>query len=136
MLKMLYLFILLKTALSDWKYKKISNRYVIYILLLVFVQMLCSQQLSIAERIAAALIFSLPMLLISCIKSGAFGGGDIKFAAVNGLLLGMDMMLYAMWIASLTAGVYALFLLCVHKNKKEIFAFGPFLALGFGIAYL
>lgn len=136
MLKMLYFFILLKTARSDWKYKKISNRYVIYILLLVFVQMLCSQQLSIAERMTAALMFSLPMLLISCIKFGAFGGGDIKFVAVNALLLGIDDMLYAMWIAGLTASIYALFLLCIHKNKREIFAFGPFLAFGFGIAYL
>ncbi len=64
------------------------------------------------------------------------GGGDIKLMAVSGFLLGWKAVLAAMFIGLLAAGVYCVWMLAGKKlSRKDAFAFGPFLALGLGIAF-
>ncbi len=68
---------------------------------------------------------------------GGMGGGDVKLAAVVGLLVGFPGVLVAVWIAVVSAGLVAISLLLLHKkNRKDAIPFGPFLALGTGAVLL
>jgi len=68
---------------------------------------------------------------------GAFGGGDIKLMAAAGLFLGWQNTLLAMFLGILGGGLYGIWLLAAKKaDKKDHFAFGPFLCAGIVIAML
>ena len=101
---------------------------------------LCGLLLSPA-RWAGALIgmvcISVPMLLLCLAIPGAFGGGDIKLMAAAGLFLGWQHTLLAMFFGILGGGFYGMYLLAVRKaDKKDHFAFGPFLCVGIVLALL
>ena len=113
-----YLGILCQVALTDHSTRKIPGRYHIYILL-------------IYNRIPGAAAVAGPMLVLSILIPGAFGGGDIKFMAVSGFLLGKEKIICSMACAIMLAGGYCLIMLkCGKLTRKDEFAFGPFLVLG------
>lgn len=59
----------------------------------------------------------------------------IKLMAASGLLLGTASIVCAMFIGIVTGGGYAAVMLAGKKlEKKDQFAFGPFLALGLAAA--
>ena len=69
----------------------------------------------------------------TCYIPGAFGGGDIKLMAVSGAFLGTGPVVCAMFFGLLTGGAYGAFMLKSKKlGKKDVFAFGPFLAFRTG----
>ncbi len=71
------------------------------------------------------------LLLIAVVSRGGMGGGDIKLAAVMGLLLGWKCLLAALFLAFAAGGVTGILLLLLKvKNRKDAIPFGPFLALG------
>ena len=90
-----------------------------------------------AERLIGLFCVSVPMLLLCLVIPGAFGGGDIKLMAAAGLLLGWRLTLLAMFFAILGGGLYGAYLL-VKKlaDRKDHFAFGPFLCTGIVLAML
>ncbi len=86
---------------------------------------------SIWSGLLGCVIVSVPMLLLSILISGAFGGGDIKLTFAWGFFLGWKLSLLAFFLAILTGGVYAVWLLAAgKKERREHFAFGPFLCIG------
>ena len=89
--------------------------------------MLASLLNSLVAGAGAFLVF----LGIGLAFPAGMGGGDIKLAAVMGLLVGLPGVLIAVWIAVISAGVVAISLLMLHKKgRKDAIPFGPFLALG------
>lgn len=69
--------------------------------------------------------------LILMIVPGAFGGGDIKLSAANGLYLGLVPWLRSFAIAVMAAAIYILYMACrQQKIRGEEIAFGPFLCVG------
>ena len=83
------------------------------------------------ERLVGAVCVSLPLLLITIIIPGAFGGGDIKLMAAAGLFLGFRLTLISFFIGVVLGGFYGIWLLLAKKkDRKEHFAFGPFLCVG------
>ena len=79
----------------------------------------------------------LKMLFLALAIPGAFGGGDIKLMAVSGAFLGTGSVVCAMFFGLLTGGAYGAFMLKSKKlGKKDVFAFGPFLAFGLALAAL
>ena len=71
------------------------------------------------------------------VKEGAFGGGDIKLMAAGGFFLGWRASLAAAWIGLTAAALYCAVLMLKRRlTFKDTIAFGPFLALGLGIASL
>ena len=118
-------------ALIDWDTQMIYDRFHIMILILAVFDFLLYPERGIVTRLIGALIISVPMLILALVIPGAFGGGDIKLMAVSGLLLGTASTVCAMFIGIVTGGGYAAVMLAGKKlEKKDQFAFGPFLALG------
>lgn len=71
-----------------------------------------------------------PMLVLSILIPGAFGGGDIKFMAVSGFLLEKRKHLFEACAVMLADGYCIIMLKCGKLTRKDEFAFGPFLVLG------
>jgi len=62
---------------------------------------------------------------------GAFGGGDVKFLAGIGLLVGGLRLVLAVFVGALLSGVVILALLAAKRvTLKSYIPFGPFLILG------
>ena len=89
------------------------------------------------SHLIGAFCVSVPMLLLCLVIDGAFGGGDIKLMAAAGLFLGWQNTLLAMFLGILGGGLYGIWLLAAKRaDKKDHFAFGPFLCAGIVIAML
>ena len=78
-----YLGILCRVALTDHSTRKIPGRYHIYILLIAAADMVLTGNSDLYNRIPGAAAVAGPMLVLSILIPGAFGGGDIKFMAVS-----------------------------------------------------
>lgn len=103
----------------------------IAILMLAIASYFVFDEISLVSRLIGCLCVSLPMLLISMLLSGAFGGGDIKLMFACGLFLGYKLTLISAALAFLIGGCYALILLIRKRaGKKDRLAFGPFLVIG------
>jgi len=68
--------------------------------------------------------------LIVIISRGGMGWGDVKLAALIGLVTGFPLVLVALLIGIILGGVVAVLLLALKiKKRKEAIPFGPFLSL-------
>jgi leader peptidase (prepilin peptidase) / N-methyltransferase len=76
-------------------------------------------------------------LLIVIASRGGMGLGDVKMAALMGLMLGIPSLLVGIFLAILSGGIIALILLAFKKKgRKQAIPFGPFLAMGTMLAML
>jgi leader peptidase (prepilin peptidase)/N-methyltransferase len=70
-------------------------------------------------------------LLIVILSRGGMGLGDVKMAALMGIILGYPNVLVAIFLAIMAGGIIAVaFLATRKKGRKQAIPFGPFLALG------
>ena len=128
--------VLLSIALIDAETQLIPNRLNAAVAVLAVVELLLSPA-RWGGCVVGALCVSVPMLLLCLAIPGAFGGGDIKLMAAAGLFLGWQHTLLAMFFGILGGGFYGIYLLAAHKaDKKDHFAFGPFLCAGIVLALL
>lgn len=129
-LTVLFLFLLAAAALSDLKERRIPDTVSAAVALTGIAAVWWMPETGIWQRLAGMLAVSVPVLVITMIKPGAFGGGDIKLLAAGGLFLGADAAWEAFLIAMAAAGLYGIVLLLKGKGRKERFALGPFLCMG------
>lgn len=114
---------------------EIPNTLVIVVFVLGIISIFTMPGTSLPSRILGMFVVSVPLLLITILVPGAFGGGDIKLMAACGLFLGTKLTLLSFAFAVLTGGLYGIWLLVMKKKSgKEHFAFGPFLCLGMAAA--
>lgn len=86
---------------------------------------------SLANSSLSGLGAFLVFLLVAMINPAGMGGGDIKFAAVLGLMVGFPGILIAIWIAAIGGGLIAIGLILTRKkSRKDVMPFGPFMAIG------
>ena len=84
-----------------------------------------------------AVCISVPMLVVSLLIKGAFGGGDIKLMAAAGLYLGWRLTVTGAFLGLFMSGFYGIYLLILKKaGKKSKIKLAPFLALGLAMAVL
>ena len=134
-INVIYIAILLCVACQDYKTRIIRNKFHIIIFSLAIVQMLLIPEYRMLDRLIGMLAVSAPMLLLTLLIPRAFGGGDIKLMAASGFFLGMRLILCAMILAIIAGSVYGIIMLKNRKrDRKDQFAFGPFLAIGLAIA--
>ena len=75
--------------------------------------------------IGGYLITYLTLYITSIIlKKEAMGMGDVKLISALGAVIGLSNMPVLLLLSSLLAGIYIIFV----KNKKDTFAFGPFIS--------
>ena len=113
-------------AWMDIQKQKIYNEAVAVLFVPAIVSFFVFPELPIMSRVLGAVSVSGIMLLVSVIRLGAFGGGDIKMMVPVGLFLGLERTLVAGLVALLLGAVWCL----VHRFRSRRFAFGPALVLG------
>ena len=88
-------------------------------------------------RVIGIFAVSVPLLLLSLVIPGCFGGGDIKLMAVCGFLLGWGPVLLAFFLAVVSCGGVSMVRMAAKRVKKgDHVAFGPYLAAGIFVSYL
>ena len=126
-----YLMILCRIAYADWKYQIIEPLTHIGILTLACMEMLFRVGVSVQERCLGAVVIAVPMLVLTVLLKGGFGGGDIKLMAVSGFLNGVKVITYAGMLGIILSGIYVSMMLAAGKmGRKDSFALGPFLVMG------
>ena len=126
-----YLMILCRIAYADWKYQIIEPWTHIGILTLACMEMLFRVGVSVQERWLGAVVIAVPMLVLTVLLKGGFGGGDIKLMAVSGFLNGVKVITYAGMLGIILSGIYVSMMLAAGKmGRKYSFALGPFLVMG------
>lgn len=73
------------------------------------------------------------LLLYLMSKGKDIGGGDIRLAALLGILVGLENFLYFLLFSYLIAIVYLLFYFVIKRKKVKYLPLGPFLLLGFAV---
>lgn len=108
---------------------------VLGIINIIFVEGISVQNLII--HLIGAVCISVPMLVISILIKGAFGGGDIKLMAAAGLFLGWKYVAAGAFIGMFISGGYGIYLIIFKKaGKKAKVKLAPFLAYGLAMAAL
>ena len=126
-----YLMILCRIAYADWKYQIIEPWTHIGILTLACMELLFRVGVSVQERCLGAVVIAVPMLVLTVLLKGGFGGGDIKLMAVSGFLNGVKVITYAGMLGIILSGIYVSMMLAAGKmGRKDSFALGPFLVMG------
>lgn len=134
-LHFLLLAMLTAIAFVDIDTMEIPNGFNIAIFVLGVISIFVFPELTILQRVIGIFSVSVPMIIISLLVPGAFGGGDIKMMAAIGLFLGWKLCLLSWFLAILVGGIYGIYLLAAKKKgKKDHFAFGPFLCVGCMVA--
>ena len=135
LLVFLFLAVLMSVSVTDWYTNSISDRLLLVIIILGMAAIWIFPEIEIMDRLLGTVIVSIPMLAVSIMATGAFGGGDIKLMAVCGWFVGWRANIYAAVIGLFAAGVYcSIQLIRGEITGKDTIAFGPFLALGLAFA--
>lgn len=133
----IFLGLLVLISRSDCRRRLIPDSLVGALFFVGIIAQLFLHEPGMVSGIAGVAAGGLPLLLVSLVRRGAFGGGDIKLMAAAGMFLGAELVLIALVLGFLTGGLYGL--VCVllkKKGRKDKFAFGPFLCIGIAGAYL
>ena len=92
---------------------------------------------SLANSYLSGLGAFLAFLIIAIVSPAGMGGGDVKFAAVLGLMVGFPGILLAIWISAVGGGLIAITLVLTgKKGRKDVIPFGPFMALGAAVVLI
>lgn len=127
----LFFGMLAAVAVIDVRTLEIPNGLVLAVAIIAVVDYLAGAGPGLAGRLLGGCCVSIPMLVLTLLIPGAFGGGDIKLMAACGLMLGWRLVLFAMFAAVLMGGCAGIFLLASgRKGRADHFAFGPFLCAG------
>jgi len=122
-------------AVIDWKEQRIYDRFLLAVFAAGVLGLGAFPEIGAAERLLGICIISVPMLVLTLLVPGAFGGGDIKLMAVCGWMLGWRANLAAFVIGLMAAGGYCVIMLAAGRiTRKTEISLGTFLALGFAAA--
>ena len=127
--------ILLAISVIDLKTSEIPDSLVIAVGVFAIAAIWLNPEVDIINRLIGLVVISLPMLIITFIVKGAFGGGDIKLMAACGFLLGWQATVLAFFLALILGGSYAIYLMLSGKRSRgEHMVFGPAICLGVAVA--
>ena len=139
----LFLGVMLASALIDARHRIIPNRLmypaIVVAAVAVVALRLAGQPVSIAGAAVGLLCFGGGLLLVAIVSPGGMGMGDVKLAALIGLVLGAVGLRYVAVAAAagvLLGGAAALIALAAGRGRKGTIPFGPFLASGAALAAL
>jgi leader peptidase (prepilin peptidase)/N-methyltransferase len=126
--------------ISDFKYMIIPDEIIIVMIfaligIKLFMGDINSVFLAIANGVIAfGIMFIIKKLGDKIFKKESLGGGDVKLMFILGFVLGGELSIIMLFLASLMAFPVAIFLLL--KNKTNILPFGPFLSISAIVLFL
>ena len=136
----LFLLLLVACACADINKGIVPDLLVIAMAVLGIVNFVVVEQFTVSGLIShliGAVCVSVPMLLISLLIKGAFGGGDIKLMAAAGLYLGWKLVVAGAFVGMFVSGFYGIYLIVLKKaGKKSKIKLVPFLSFGLGLVSL
>ena len=120
-------------AWNDHKTMEIPDGLNVGLAVCGLISLFLYSDISVSERLIGACCVSIPMYLMNCLISEAFGGGDIKLTSAMGFYLGWKHMYAAAFLACMIGGMQGVYLLASGKVKSgegAHMAFGPALCAG------
>lgn len=136
-----FLGVLVAISVIDIRHKKIPNRLVYPSVVLaaafIVVADLAGGGLDARSALVGFLAYGLGLLVIAVIAPRGMGMGDVKLAALIGLMLGsvgLESVAVAAGAAVLFGGVGAIVALLGGASRKTGLPFGPFMAAGAAVA--
>lgn len=131
-------------ALQDFKEKIIPNQWVLYLffgwILTAILQVLTNMEgfyLSLLHSAFGFLMGGGLFLFIYLVSHQNIGAGDVKFIAVVGLFLGMDLVFQAMVYGSLMVSFFTVIMVLFKKlTVKDTIPLAPFLYAGIFLTLL
>ena len=92
---------------------------------------------SFLDNLYGMLFMALFFIIILLIFPGSFGGGDVKFAALIGLLMGLELSILTLETALVSGSVAGIIYAVKTKSGfKSKIPFGPFLTFGFIVSII
>lgn len=77
------------------------------------------------------------LLVIALVFPGSMGFGDVKFAALMGLIVGFPQVFVGLTVSFILGGILgAMLLIARRRGRRDPVAFGPFLTVGAMVAML
>jgi len=132
-----FLGLLLACAVIDYRKRIIPNAVVLPALIAfaaaILALDLAGQPLSFVDGLLGLLAYGGGLFLVALVSPGGMGMGDVKLAALIGLVLGALGLRYvgvAAALGILTGGLGAVVALALGRDRKDAIPFGPYLALG------
>lgn len=134
-----FISILIVISISDLRYYIIPDEVIIIGIILLIIEMILNSVINDTNLVigvlipllngigAFAIIFLFKFLGDLILKKECLGGGDIKLLFIIGLVLGFDMSIVAIFIASFIA--LPLSIVSLIKNDNNVLPFGPYLSL-------
>ena len=138
-----FLAVLLALALIDARHRILPNRIVypaiVGFALLVAAGALAGEGFDLAGAAVGFLGYGGGLLLVAIVSPRGMGMGDVKLAALIGLVvgsLGAGRVLVAAGVGILLGGLVAVGALLAGRGRRQAIPFGPFLAAGAAAAVL
>lgn len=132
----LFLCVMTVVTFMDMDTMEIADGCWMFVLALSVMSFFVFPDITLGQRLTGMLCVSVPMLLLTVLIPGAFGGGDIKLMFACGAFLGWKLTVVSTVLGILFGGAYGVYLLAAKKkDKKGHFAFGPFLCAGMTIGW-
>jgi leader peptidase (prepilin peptidase) / N-methyltransferase len=136
-----FLALLLALSLIDLEHKILPNR-IVYPSLIGFpaylgVARLAGAPVDLGDMIIGFFAYGGFMLIVAIVSPRGMGMGDVKLAALIGLVVGaidLPSVAVAAGLAILLGGVGGIVALAMGKGRKTAVPFGPFLAAGAALA--
>lgn len=120
---------------------KVAFKYIIFLCFYNLVNMLSGIALltfSGIDNFLAAIISTVIFTIVVILSKGKMGGGEIRFAAIVGLILGLKASYVGINLGILFAIFYGIFLYCKHRDlqivRKQKIPLIPFLSIGVIVA--
>ncbi len=122
----------------DLEHKIIPDSFVFFGITVSVITFLLIDSHAIFTRILAGFLGALILLVIHLITRGrGMGLGDVKFAVLAGIFIGLKMFLIWLLIAFLTGGIVGIILILFRRaGLKDEVPFGPFLIASILITFL
>jgi leader peptidase (prepilin peptidase)/N-methyltransferase len=133
-----FLGLMLALALIDARHRIIPNR-IVYPSLVIYLAAVSGGHLAgggvdLWRGLIGLAAYSVPMFLVALAVPGGMGMGDVKLAALIGLVLGsfgLSLVAVAAFLGIVGGGVAAVAAMAVFRyGRKQQIPFGPFLAAG------
>jgi len=135
----IFIFLILELIfIIDLEHQIIPDSFVFFGISLVFLFLLVTNHQSpITNLFSGFLAASLLMFIHLFTRGRGMGLGDVKFAALGGMVVGLNLSLIWLFLAFLTGGFIGIILILDKKaGLKDKIAFGPFLVVSIPITLI